>query len=157
MLAQEGRAAMADRPADKKKQRTHGSPPEDWVCLWLRASALASARWGVDGSPGLVLRSPSDRFGAAMNALRLGADCRSPSLSGLQECMCTFDEINEENGNYCEYQTEPSGDWHPARYSADIVKDLIDSQVRTYVHTRTPPRFRGFSHGRVDQRSSLGL
>ena len=49
------------------------------------------------------------------------------------ECMCTMEDITEEDGNYCEYQTAPSMKWHTAKYSADTVKRLINTQFSEYV------------------------
>ncbi|GLD96023.1 hypothetical protein PINS_up004701 [Pythium insidiosum] len=49
------------------------------------------------------------------------------------ECLATMDDITEEEGNYCEYQTAPSGTWHPAKYSADVVRQLIETQFAAYM------------------------
>lgn len=49
------------------------------------------------------------------------------------ECMCTMEDITEEEGNYCEYQTAPSMRWHPAKYSGDIVRRLICKQFSEYI------------------------
>ncbi|KAE9034673.1 hypothetical protein PR001_g9636 [Phytophthora rubi] len=49
------------------------------------------------------------------------------------ECMATMDDITEEEGNYCEFQTAPSGLWHPALFCADVVGQLIASQFHTFM------------------------
>jgi len=49
------------------------------------------------------------------------------------ECMATMDDITEEDNNFCEYQTAPSGRWHPSLYSADVVRRLISTQFGEYV------------------------
>ena len=33
------------------------------------------------------------------------------------ECAATFEDITEEEGNYVEFQSAPSGTWHPAKFS----------------------------------------
>ena len=47
------------------------------------------------------------------------SDTHGKPTEGM-ECMCTLEDITEES--YCEYQTMPSGKWHPAMYSAGIVR-----------------------------------
>ena len=49
------------------------------------------------------------------------------------ECMATMEDITEEDKNYCEFQTMPSGKWHPALYSSEVVKRLIKTQFADYV------------------------
>lgn len=49
------------------------------------------------------------------------------------ECMATMDDITEEDGNYCEFQTAPSGLWHPALFCSDVVEQLLGSQFHTYM------------------------
>ncbi|TMW57446.1 hypothetical protein Poli38472_003371 [Pythium oligandrum] len=49
------------------------------------------------------------------------------------ECLATMDDITEEEGNYCEYQTAPSGTWRPALFAAEIVQQLLDTQFHTYI------------------------
>ncbi|RLN32473.1 hypothetical protein BBJ28_00007837 [Nothophytophthora sp. Chile5] len=51
---------------------------------------------------------------------------------GLQ-CMATLDAITEAAGNYCEYQTAPSGKWQPALFAADVVQRLLATQFHTYM------------------------
>ena len=48
------------------------------------------------------------------------------------ECMATMEDITVEDGNYCEYQTAPSGSWHPCKYSSDVVRRLIRTQFDEY-------------------------
>ncbi|POM73225.1 hypothetical protein PHPALM_9941 [Phytophthora palmivora] len=49
------------------------------------------------------------------------------------ECMATMDDITEEDGNYCEFQTAPSGLWYPALFCSDVVEQLLSSQFHTYM------------------------
>ena len=49
------------------------------------------------------------------------------------ECMATMEDITEEDKNYCEYQTMPSGKWQPALYSSDVIKRLITTQFGDYI------------------------
>ena len=49
------------------------------------------------------------------------------------ECMATMEDITEEDGNFCEYQTAPSGRWHPALFSADVVRRLVFNQFSEYM------------------------
>ena len=49
------------------------------------------------------------------------------------ECMISMEDITEEDGNYCEYKTAPSGTWHPARCEAENVQRLLDEQFGTYL------------------------
>ena len=49
------------------------------------------------------------------------------------ECMATMEDITEEDQNYVEYQTMPSGRWHPSLYAADVVRRLICTQFKEYV------------------------
>ena len=49
------------------------------------------------------------------------------------ECMITMEDITEEDGNYCEYQTAPSGKWHPAKCEASCVERLVGEQFGTYL------------------------
>ncbi len=41
------------------------------------------------------------------------------SKQGL-ECMVTFEEITKDN--FCEYQTVPSGLWHPSKFASGVVR-----------------------------------
>lgn len=49
------------------------------------------------------------------------------------ECMATMEDITAAEGNYCEYQTRPSGAWHPALFAADVVQQLLASQFHTFM------------------------
>jgi hypothetical protein len=50
-----------------------------------------------------------------------------------------MEDITEEDGNYCEYQTEPSGKWHPSLFSSDVVKQLIETQFHQYMKAVQQP------------------
>mmetsp|Transcript_33605 Transcript_33605/g.82630 ORF Transcript_33605/g.82630 Transcript_33605/m.82630 type:complete len:156 (-) Transcript_33605:596-1063(-) len=47
------------------------------------------------------------------------------------ECMCTLDDITEET--YCEYQTMPSGKWHPAKFAAPVVDEMLQTLFKKYL------------------------
>nr|CCA14831.1 conserved hypothetical protein [Albugo laibachii Nc14] len=49
------------------------------------------------------------------------------------ECLATMEEITVEQGNFCEYQTYPSGLWHPSLFSASIVQHLQQTQFEQYI------------------------
>ena len=49
------------------------------------------------------------------------------------ECMATMEDITTEDKNYCEYQTMPSGRWHPSLYSTDVLLRLIKTQFPDYM------------------------
>ena len=49
------------------------------------------------------------------------------------ECMATMEDITDDDKNYCEYQTAPSGKWHKSKYSAGTVRRLITHQFPEYV------------------------
>ena len=49
------------------------------------------------------------------------------------ECMATMDDITEEDGNYCEFQTFPSGSWHAALFCSDVVEQLLATQFHTFM------------------------
>ena len=44
------------------------------------------------------------------------------------ECMATMEDITLDDGNYCEFQTMPSGKWHKSLYSSSVVQRLINTQ-----------------------------
>jgi len=48
-------------------------------------------------------------------------------------CLCTMEDITEEDGNYVEYQTHPSMKWHPALYEQSVVEELRKSQFHAFV------------------------
>lgn len=63
------------------------------------------------------------------------AHAHGPPPEGL-ECMVTYDDIDETN--YVEYQTAPSGAWHAAKISEDVVRRFVDTQFAEYEeHLRT--------------------
>ena len=49
------------------------------------------------------------------------------------ECMATMEDITEEDKNYCEYQTMPSGRWHKSLYSSGVVRRLILTQFSEFL------------------------
>jgi hypothetical protein len=49
------------------------------------------------------------------------------------ECLCTMEEITDEAGNYCEFQTSPSMRWLPALFSSDVIRSLVLRQFDDYV------------------------
>ncbi|VEU34438.1 unnamed protein product [Pseudo-nitzschia multistriata] len=48
-------------------------------------------------------------------------------------CLCTMEDITEENGNYVEYQTYPSLTWHPCGYERSTVEHLLKTQFGAYL------------------------
>jgi hypothetical protein len=50
------------------------------------------------------------------------------------ECMASWTDITDEDGNYCEYQSAPSMTWHSANYAHNVVEKLLVSwfQVQFY-------------------------
>ena len=49
------------------------------------------------------------------------------------ECMATLEDITADDDNYVEYQTAPSGKWHPAMYCESVVRRLLARQFDEYV------------------------
>ncbi len=49
------------------------------------------------------------------------------------ECMATLEDITAADANYVEYQTAPSGGWHPAMYCESVVRRLLARQFDEYV------------------------
>jgi len=49
-------------------------------------------------------------------------------------CLCTMEDITEEDGNYVEYQCYPSMKWKPAHFELSVVQQLLDSQFETYLN-----------------------
>ena len=47
------------------------------------------------------------------------------------ECAVTMDDIDESN--YVEYQTMPSGAWHPAKFCEDITKTMLQTGFSRYL------------------------
>jgi len=56
-----------------------------------------------------------------------------PLPEGL-ECLATWEDITIEDGNYCEYRTQPSGSWHASKYSSSVVKKLLKENFETYLN-----------------------
>jgi len=48
-------------------------------------------------------------------------------------CLCTVEDITEEDGNYVEYQTAPSMKWFPCMYEKVVVQQLLQSQFHTFI------------------------
>ncbi|KAL3757651.1 hypothetical protein ACHAWU_009496 [Discostella pseudostelligera] len=48
-------------------------------------------------------------------------------------CLCTMEDITEEDGNYVEYQTYPSLQWKPCQFEASVVQQLLDTQFQQYL------------------------
>ena len=46
-------------------------------------------------------------------------------------CLCSWDEITDKE--YVEYQTMPSGKWHPAKYAIGPIKTLLNIQYNSYI------------------------
>jgi hypothetical protein len=59
--------------------------------------------------------------------------CKHGPVPPDWECMISMEDITEEDGNYCEYQTSPSGAWHPAKCEAANVQHLVDTQYQKYI------------------------
>jgi hypothetical protein len=49
------------------------------------------------------------------------------------ECMATMEDITQEDGNYCEYRTMPSGRWHKSLYCSAVVQRMINTQFPEYI------------------------
>ena len=58
------------------------------------------------------------------------------------ECMVTFNDITKEN--FCEYQTVPSGKWHPCKFCAEVVRDILLANSSVFA-TRPPGWFYALS------------
>lgn len=56
-----------------------------------------------------------------------------PPPEGL-ECLATMEDITLEDGNYVEYQTYPSMQWHPAKYEESVILQLQQDQFSTFVN-----------------------
>ncbi|GBG33950.1 Hypothetical Protein FCC1311_101732 [Hondaea fermentalgiana] len=48
-------------------------------------------------------------------------------------CKATWEDITEEEGNYCEYLSMPSGQWLPSHFGADTVRHLLKTQFPKYL------------------------
>ena len=48
-------------------------------------------------------------------------------------CLCTYEDITLEDGNYVEYQSYPSMKWQPALFELSIIQTLLDTQFEKYV------------------------
>mmetsp|Transcript_12994 Transcript_12994/g.19801 ORF Transcript_12994/g.19801 Transcript_12994/m.19801 type:complete len:161 (-) Transcript_12994:165-647(-) len=48
-------------------------------------------------------------------------------------CLCTYEDITLEDGNYVEYQTYPSLEWKPALFELSVIQSLLESQFQKYI------------------------
>lgn len=48
-------------------------------------------------------------------------------------CLCTMEDITEEDKNYVEFQSYPSMTWKAALFEMCVVQQLLDSQFALYV------------------------
>ena len=48
-------------------------------------------------------------------------------------CLCTWEKITQKE--YVEYQTMPSGNWHPSKYGIGTIKTLLNTQFNNYIES----------------------
>ena len=48
-------------------------------------------------------------------------------------CLCSYEDITEEDKNYVEYQSFPSLKWRPCLFEKDVVENLVTSQFTRYM------------------------
>mmetsp|Transcript_9937 Transcript_9937/g.17647 ORF Transcript_9937/g.17647 Transcript_9937/m.17647 type:complete len:158 (+) Transcript_9937:76-549(+) len=48
-------------------------------------------------------------------------------------CLCTMEDITNEDQNYVEFQSFPSMKWKPAQFELCVVQQLLDSQFEQYI------------------------
>ncbi|GMH83758.1 hypothetical protein TL16_g09707 [Triparma laevis f. inornata] len=48
-------------------------------------------------------------------------------------CLCSYEDITTEDGNYCEYLTVPSNTWSPCLFETSMVTHLLSTQFQTYM------------------------
>lgn len=48
-------------------------------------------------------------------------------------CLCTMEDITEEDKNYVEYCVYPSMKWKPAQFEQSVVEHLLNSQFQQYI------------------------
>mmetsp|Transcript_16669 Transcript_16669/g.35191 ORF Transcript_16669/g.35191 Transcript_16669/m.35191 type:complete len:166 (-) Transcript_16669:24-521(-) len=48
-------------------------------------------------------------------------------------CLCTMEDITDEDQNYVEFQSYPSMTWKPAQFELCVVQQLLDSQFEQYI------------------------
>jgi len=65
-------------------------------------------------------------------ALPPSGDTHGKPEDGM-ECLATMEDITEEDGNYCEYQSVPSKRWQACKFSAETVRNLLKRQFNDYV------------------------
>ncbi|KAL3816829.1 hypothetical protein ACHAXA_005107 [Cyclostephanos tholiformis] len=49
-------------------------------------------------------------------------------------CLCTMEDITEEDLNYVEFQSYPSMKWKPAQFELCVVQQLLDTQFEQYIN-----------------------
>ena len=69
---------------------------------------------------------------ASMVELEPSGDEHGEPEDGM-ECLATMDDITAGEANYVEYQTAPSGSWHPSKYCASVVRRLIATQFGDFL------------------------
>lgn len=47
-------------------------------------------------------------------------------------CLCSMEDITEEDENYVEYQSYPSLTWKPAQFEMAVVQQMLDTQFEQY-------------------------
>ncbi|KAL3773162.1 hypothetical protein ACHAWO_013769 [Cyclotella atomus] len=50
-------------------------------------------------------------------------------------CLCTMEDITDEDQNYVEFQSYPSMKWKPANFEMCVVQQLLDTQFEQYINT----------------------
>ncbi|KAL3798980.1 hypothetical protein HJC23_005119 [Cyclotella cryptica] len=48
-------------------------------------------------------------------------------------CLCTMEDITDEDENYVEFQSYPSMKWKPAQFELCVVQQLLDTQFEQYI------------------------
>mmetsp|Transcript_21136 Transcript_21136/g.44045 ORF Transcript_21136/g.44045 Transcript_21136/m.44045 type:complete len:164 (+) Transcript_21136:171-662(+) len=48
-------------------------------------------------------------------------------------CMVSYEDITDEDKNYVEFQSAPSGKWKPCQFEMETVQQLVDTQFASYV------------------------
>ncbi|KAL7517586.1 hypothetical protein ACHAWX_004948 [Stephanocyclus meneghinianus] len=48
-------------------------------------------------------------------------------------CLCTMEDITDEDQNYVEFQSYPSMKWKPAQFELCVVQQLLDTQFEQYI------------------------
>ncbi|GMI04290.1 hypothetical protein TrVE_jg1525 [Triparma verrucosa] len=48
-------------------------------------------------------------------------------------CLCSYEDITEEDGNYVEYMSSPSLTWSPSLFELPMITHLLSTQFSTYM------------------------